>query len=267
MTEERSAGFVQSLARGLSVIRAFDADAPRQTLSDVARRTGLSRAAARRFLLTLCELGYVHTDGSAFSLSPRVLELGYTYLSSLPLSDHAAPFMNRVVEQVQESCSVSVQDGDDIVYVARVPMQRVMSVQIHVGTRFPAYVTSMGRVFLAYSSPNWLADYLGRLEITAHTSHTVSDTDALIRELDLVREQGHAAVDQEMELGLCSIAVPVWDAQGRRVVAAMNVATHASRGDCASLRETALPALLEAAQQVGASLADSAGYGISVSTP
>src|SRR4051794_23692642 len=145
----RGTHFVQSLERGLAVIRAFDAEAPELTLSDVARRTGMSRAAARRFLLTLADLGYVRTDGRQFSLSPRVLELGYAYLSSLSLPEVAEPHLEALVAEVRESSSMSVLDGGDIVYVARVPVSRIMTVAINVGTRFPAYATSMGRVMLA----------------------------------------------------------------------------------------------------------------------
>jgi IclR family pca regulon transcriptional regulator len=141
--------YVQSLQRGLAVIRAFDAGHPELTLSEVARLCGLTRAAARRFLLTLADLGYVRTDGRLFSLTPRVLELGYAFLSSLTLPEVAEPHLERLVAEVRESSSLSVLDGDDIVYVARVPTSRIMTVAINVGTRFPAYATSMGRVLLA----------------------------------------------------------------------------------------------------------------------
>ena len=147
--EGRAPHFVQSLERGLAVIRAFDEHNPELTLSDVARSTGLTRAAARRFLLTLADLGYVRTDGRWFTLSPRILELGYAYLSSLSLTEVAEPHLERLVAEVHESSSVSVLDREDIVYVARVPTARIMAVSINVGTRFPAYATSMGRVLLS----------------------------------------------------------------------------------------------------------------------
>src|SRR6478735_124346 len=156
----RAPHFVQSLERGLAVIRAFDEQHPELTLSDVARSTGLTRAAARRFLLTLCDLGYVRSDGRWFSLTPRVLELGYAFLTSLSLTDVAEPHMERLVAEVHESSSVSVLDGADIVYVARVPTSRIMTVSINVGTRFPAYATSMGRVLLAGLSEATLDAYL-----------------------------------------------------------------------------------------------------------
>ena len=143
------AEFVQSLERGLAVIRAFDADNPELTLSDVARITGLTRAAARRFLHTLVELGYMRSDGRKFALRPRILELGYAFLSSLSLPEMALPHLEQLVEKVHESSSVSVLDGNEVVYVARVPTKRIMRIAISVGTHFPAYATSMGRVLLA----------------------------------------------------------------------------------------------------------------------
>src|ERR671929_385857 len=177
----RGAHFVQSLERGLNVIRAFDASTPQLTLSEVARATGLTRAAARRFLLTLADLGYVRTDGRLFSLSPRVLELGYAYLSSLTLPEVAEPHLERLVAEVRESSSVSVLDGEDIVYVARVPTSRIMRVAISVGTRFPAYATSMGRVLLAGLTDDERARYLARADLAPLTPHTVTSPDALAR--------------------------------------------------------------------------------------
>jgi IclR family pca regulon transcriptional regulator len=162
---DRGDHFVQSFERGLAVIRAFGPDDPELTLSDVARRTGLTRAAARRFLLTLTDLGYVRTDGKQFALTPRVLELGYAYLSSLTLPEIAEPHLERLAADVRESSSVSVLDGDEIVYVGRVPTSRIMRVSINVGTRFPAYATSMGRVLLAALSDGQLDAYLARADI------------------------------------------------------------------------------------------------------
>src|ERR1700678_2008718 len=164
LTDTREQGhdgdFVQSLERGLAVIRAFDADHPSLTLSEVATSTGLSRAAARRFLRTLVQLGYMRSNGSRFALRPKILELGYAYLSSLTLPEVAMPHLEQLVEQVHESSSVSELDGDDVVYIARVPTKRIMRVTISVGTRFPAYATSMGRVLLAAKPDGWLDDSL-----------------------------------------------------------------------------------------------------------
>src|SRR5919108_6184738 len=175
----RGAHFVQSLERGLAVIRAFSAERPQLTLSEVARATGLDRAAARRFLLTLADLGYVHSDGRGFMLAPRVLELGYAYLSSISLPEVAEPHMERLVADVHESSSVSVLDGEDIVYVARVPTSRIMTVSINVGTRFPAYATSMGRVLLSQLPDDELEAYLERVELVPLSPRTVTSREAL----------------------------------------------------------------------------------------
>ena len=189
MTEQRGNDFVQSLERGLAVIRAFDGENPRLTLSDVSRRTGLTRAAARRFLLTLVELGYVHHDGRQFALRPRVLDLGFAYLSSMGLPEVAMPHMETLVATVEESSSMSVLDGESIVYIARVPTRhRIMTVSIAVGTRFPAYATSMGRVLLAGLSPADLDKLLANLDLHSYTAATVHDVDELRRILDVTRD-------------------------------------------------------------------------------
>jgi len=245
----RDSTFVQSLDRGLAVIRAFDAEHPRLGLSEVARSTGLTRAAARRFLLTLVQLGYVRMDGREFSLRPRVLELGYSYLSGLTLPEVAEPHLETFVAQVNESSSVAVLDGDDIVYVARVPTKRIMTVLIAVGTRFPAYPTSMGRVLLAGLPHAELAAYLQRAEFPALTQHTVTDPVELRAAVERVRHQGYALVDQELENGLRSAAAPIHNAEGQ-VIAAVNVSVHASRTSMQQLEEDLVPALLETARNV-----------------
>ncbi|GEL17150.1 IclR family transcriptional regulator domain-containing protein [Pseudonocardia asaccharolytica] len=245
--------YVQSLARGLAVIRAFDAEHPERTLSDVARATDLTRAAARRFLLTLAELGYVRTDGRLFALTPRVLELGYSYLSSLTLPEVAAPHLEALSRAVGESASMSVLDGGDVVYVARVPTSRIMTVAITIGTRFPAFATSMGRVLLAALPPARLDEVLAELELRQLTAHTLTDLDALRRELETVHAAGHCLVDQELELGLRSVAVPVRDRSGT-VAAAVNVSTQTSRGTPEDLRRDMLPALRACAVAIEADL-------------
>lgn len=263
---ERAAHFVQSLARGLSVIRAFDASAPELTLSDVSRITGLTRAAARRFLLTLVDLGYVRTDGRQFTLSPRILELGYAYLSSLSLPEVAEPHLERLVAEVHESASVSVLDGEDVVYVARVSTSRIMRVTISIGTRFPAYATSMGRVLLAALTDEGLTTYLAKTRLRRFTSYTITSAPALRAELARVRAQGWALNDQELEEGLRSIAVPIRD-HARRVVAAVNVASPASRYTVQSARRQLLPALLAAAARIEADLHASRGTHPAASGP
>jgi IclR family pca regulon transcriptional regulator len=261
---DRGEHFVQSLERGLTVIRAFGADDPELTLSDVARRTGLTRAAARRFLLTLGDLGYVRSDGRKFALTPRVLELGYAYLSSLTLPEVAEPHLERLAAEVRESSSVSVLDGDDIVYVGRVPTSRIMRVSINVGTRFPAYATSMGRVHLAALDDDALDAYLARAELRPLTAHTVKSAAALRTELVQVRGQGWAFVDQELEEGLRSIAAPVRDRTGR-VVAAVNVSAHASRASKDDVQRILLPPLLATAAKIESDLRDVAPARLSAS--
>ena len=253
MSEARGEHFVQSLERGLAVIRAFGADDPELTLSDVARRTGLTRAAARRFLLTLTDLGYVRTDGKQFALTPRVLDLGYAFLSSLTLPEVAEPHLERLAAELRESSSVSVLDGDDIVYVGRVPTSRIMRVAINVGTRFPAYATSMGRVLLAGLPDDQRRAYLERAEIKPLTARAIDNAADLAAELDRVHGQGWALVDQELEEGLRSIAAPIHDAGGR-TIAAVNVSAHASRVSAEEIKRTLLPPLLAAAQRIEADL-------------
>ncbi|OLT31131.1 IclR family transcriptional regulator [Actinomadura sp. CNU-125] len=252
--DERGAHFVQSLERGLAVIRAFGADAPELTLSDVARATGLTRAAARRFLLTLADLGYVRTDGRLFSLTPRVLELGYAFLSGVSLPEVAQPHLERLAARVHESTSVSVLDGADVVYVARVPVSRIMAVGIDVGTRFPAAATSMGRVLLAHLPDAERDALLDAWDPAPLTPRTLLSRDELRAELVRVRGLGWAMVDQELEEGLRAVAAPLRDRDGR-VVAAINISTHASRTPVASVRRDLLPPLRDAAAGIEADLA------------
>lgn len=214
--------FVQSLARGLAVIRAFDADEPKMTLSEVARKTGMSRAAARRFLLTLLDLGYLRTDGREFELTARVLELGYAFLSGQSLPQLARPVLEELSAELGESVSMAVLDGTDIVYVARVHTRRIMSVGIAVGTRFPAYATSMGRVLLAGLCDAKVGAVLASSDLRQLTPNTTTDPAALQEAIAAVARDGWASVDQELELGLRSIAVPVLSPSGA-VVAAINV--------------------------------------------
>ena len=244
---------VQSLERGLAVIRAFDAQRPELTLSEVAKICDLTRAAARRFLLTLADLGYVRSDGRFFSLTPRVLELGYSFLSSLSVPEVAAPHLERLVAEVHESSSLSILDHDDIVYVARVPTSRIMTVAITVGTRFPAYATSMGRVLLASLPPESLDAYLARVTPARLTSRTVPTADVLRHELAAVRSQGFAIVDQELEEGLLAIAAPIHDRSGA-VAGAVNVSAHAARVTVDVMRQRFLPPLLAATAAIDADL-------------
>ncbi|MFI7635848.1 IclR family transcriptional regulator C-terminal domain-containing protein [Nonomuraea sp. NPDC049400] len=250
--QERPPYFVQSLERGLAVIKAFDHTRPQLTSTEVAKITGLDRAAARRFLLTLVDLGYVMTDGRLYSLRPRILELGYAYLSSLSLPEVALPHMEQLVGEIHETCSLGVLDGNDVVFVARVPVKRLMTVPIMVGSRFPAYPTSMGRVLLSGQSGQQLDDYLAAVELEPITEHTVTDPDRLRAIVREAGAQGWAIVDQEIDDGSRSIAVPVRDAAGR-VLAALNVSMLAGRGSAEAMSDF-LPAMRRAAAQIEADL-------------
>jgi IclR family pca regulon transcriptional regulator len=252
--------FVQSLARGLAAIRTFDAEHAAQTLSEVARRAGLSRAAARRVLHTLVELGYADGDGRLFRLRPKVLELGFAYLHGTGLWGAAQPPMVELVERIHESCSAAVLDGDEIVYVARVPTRtRIMSITLGLGSRLPAHLTSMGRVLLAALPPAELEARLAALGTPEpRTGRTLVEPGALRRAIAKVRVQGYAILDQELEPGLRSVAVPV-HGPGGAVLAALNVGTHASRVTLEDLKGRILPALRETAEAVSRAAGGTAG--------
>ncbi|MGW6199822.1 IclR family transcriptional regulator domain-containing protein [Kribbella sp. NPDC055110] len=245
--------FLQGLERGLAVIRAFSTQAPSLTLSEVARAVGITPATARRILLTLEELGYVRSDNRRFSLTPRVLALGWAYLSSLDLGELAGPFMEELSAKTRESCSIATLDLPDIVYVARVPTSRIMTVALGVGARLPAYPTSMGRVLLSALPDEDLMAYLENLQAEPLTDRTITAPDDLRASIAQARADGYALVDQELELGLRSIAAPIHNSRGR-VIAALNVSAHASRSTPTSLCEEFLPHLHRAATQITTAL-------------
>ena len=239
-------GYVQSFARGLEVIRSFSASAPHQTLSEVAERSGLSRAGARRILLTLETLGYVSSDGKLFSLTPRILDLGFAYLSSMPIWNLAEPVMQALVAEVKESCSAAVLDGTDIVYVLRVPTHKIMSISLGIGSRLPAYCTSMGRMLLSALPEPAMRQCIENSDRQARTRHTVTDVDALIQCIAQVRQQGWCLVDQELEEGLVSLAAPITNQAGQ-MIAALNISGQANRTSASVMRQLMLPQLLDAA--------------------
>jgi IclR family pca regulon transcriptional regulator len=251
---ERPREFVQSVERGLAIIRSFGPDSPVQTVSDMAAKTGLTRATARRFLITLMELGYIQTDGRNFELTPRVLELGYSFLSGLGLPDVALPHLERLVAEVDESSEASVLDGEDIVYVVRVPSTSIMTLSLNVGARMPAHATSMGKVLLAGLSEAELDAYLAGADLKPYRPKTITDRETLRSEIVQAREQGYAVVDQELEDGLVAIAVPVHDRAGR-TIAAVNLSTHIARRDVESMRADLLEPLQRAAQAIEADMA------------
>lgn len=234
--------FVTALARGLAVIRAFGRDPAEPTLTDLAKATELPRATVRRCVHTLVGLGYAQSDGRHFSLTPKILTLGYAYLSTASLPRVAQPFLERISESCNESCSLSILEGDEVVYLARSARKRIMSVDLSVGSLLPAYCTSMGRVLLAALPEDEVCNRLARAKLEQFTPHTIVDPDALREILNGVRRQGFALVDQELEVGLRSLAVPVFGAGGK-VVAAMNVSAQAGRVDIVQLRGPLLDSL------------------------
>lgn len=243
---EQSRDYVQSLARGLAVLAAFDARHPTLGLAEIAARTGLSRAAVRRLMLTLQHLGYVRPHGREYALSPRVLELGFGCLGSLQLTDLAQPLVEQLAHRVQHSCSMAVLDGQSIVYVLRVPVRRVMTVALGVGARLPAYAASMGRVLVAGLPPDSLERWLRECRPQRLTPHTVTDLRRLKRIVAEVRAQGYAYVEQELELGLCSLAVPVHDRDGH-VIAALNASLPYHEDAARHALRDVLPELLASA--------------------
>ena len=243
---------LQSLERGIAVIQVFSREHPALTLSEVARMTGITRATARRILLTLEEAGHVRSDGRLFSLTPRVLSLGWAYLSSLNLWETAQPFMEELVARTNESCSAATLDLPDVVYVARVPTRRIMTISLGVGTRLPAHCTSMGRVLLADLPDDELEAFLAGATLEAHTERTITDRARLHAAIEAVRENGWALLDQELELGLRSIAAPL--RTDGRTIAALNVAVAAPRVALDELRGAILPELLSAAERISAAL-------------
>jgi IclR family transcriptional regulator, pca regulon regulatory protein len=249
----QSPDYVQSLQRGLSVIRVFDSGHVSMTLSEVAARAGLSRAVARRLLLTLEYLGYVARRGRQFSLTPRILELGFSYLSSLDVAMLAQPFMEEVSRRIDESCSLAVLDAYDIVYVQRVAVRKVMTITLAIGARLPAFCSSMGRVLLGALEEETLERWLRGLKPTAYTRFTLTDRGALRAALERVRAQGYAYVEQELQEGLCSLAVAVRDDHGQ-TIAALNAGMPFRVGARAHALKNVLPVLRAGARDIERSL-------------
>lgn len=247
---EGDPNFVLSLARGLKVIETFTGHTEGQSVAEVAAQTGLSRAAVRRLLLTLQALGYAESNGRTYRLKIPVLKLGFSYLSSASLPTAAQPILEQVTELVHESSSLTVLDGEEIVYIARSAANRVLSVGLSVGSRLPCYCTSMGRVLLAAMTEERFSAYLKRADLRALTPKTVIDKMRLRQIVNKVRAEGFALVDEELELGLRSIAVPVKTRQGE-TVAAMNIGVHAVRVSPAEMVKRFLPILKENARLLG----------------
>lgn len=242
--------FVQSFARGLAVIRTFNAQNPEQTLTQVARAAGLTRAGARRILLTLVHLGYVEVEERLFRLTPKILDLGFAYLTSMPFWNLAEPIMEELVEKVSESSSVGVLDGDEVVYVLRVPAKKIMTVSLSIGSRLPALWTSLGRVLLSGLSDDEIIELINSVpDLQKPTKVALNTPEALLNEIRQVRKQGWAIVNQELESGLISIAAPILDRQGR-VIAAINLSCNAQRTSVEQVKKDFLEFLIDAASRI-----------------
>ncbi|RJG06694.1 IclR family transcriptional regulator [Noviherbaspirillum cavernae] len=241
--------FMTSLARGLAVIRAFSDQRRSLTIAQISHRTGIPRAAVRRCLHTLKQLGYVDSEANNFSLKPKILTLGYSYLSSTPLTLAAQPYLNSISRTLNESCSLAVLDEDEVLYVARSATSRIMSVALNTGSRLPAYCTSLGRVLLACQPEEDLDAYFKRVELKAWTDKTVVSEKGLREILGSARKNGYVILEQELEIGLRSIAVPVRGASGN-VIAALNVGTQAARVSQQKMKDDILPVLLKGAQEL-----------------
>ncbi len=247
--ESRNRAYVTALARGLSVMKAFDHEHPQMTLSEVSRIVGLPRASVRRALLTLEQLGYVESDGRIFSLSPQVLTLARAYLASSPVPRVAQGFLENISETLGESCSLSILHGSEVIYIARSTRKRIGSLHRDVGAHLPAHCTSMGRVLLAALPDAKLDEFIADATLERFTPFTVTDKSELKALIEKVRRNGYSLVDQELEIDLRSIAVPVQSASGR-TIAAMNVSSQASRTAKKQMLDRFLPALRETAMKM-----------------
>lgn len=235
---------ISSLAKGLRVIECFGAETPKLSISDVSAKTGLDRATSRRCLLTLHKEGYADYDGKFFTLTHRALRLGMGAIASLQLPEIVQPWLDQLTEQIGQSCSVAILDGTEIVYLARAAQRRVMSIGLMPGSRLPAHSTSMGRILLGAQPIEKARSIVEASDLSPRSSYSLTDPDEIMERLELVRELGYAVVDQEVEIGLRSIAVPVLNVRGA-VVAALNTGMAATHRDAEEMIEAYLPALLK----------------------
>jgi len=246
---EQPAYFVKSVEKAFDVLRAFTPDEPRLTVSQVAAKSDMTRASARRFLLTLTDLGYLRAEGPYFELTPRSLEIGQSFLANLTLPGIAEPHLKALAAELNETTSLCVLDGTDVVYVACVPSPRLLSVSISVGTRFPAWATSMGRVLLGALSDTELKAYFDSVQLQRFTERSIGSLEQLRVEVDHARDKGWSMVSQELEEGLRGVAVPV--GRGNNVVAAVNVSLQTHRAPAEDIEKTVVPLLQDAARQIG----------------
>ncbi|MEO0318437.1 MAG: hypothetical protein RL404_2114 [Pseudomonadota bacterium] len=241
--------FMTSLARGLAVVKAFSDQRRAMTIAQISHKTGIPRAAVRRCLYTLKQLGYADSEANNFFLKPKILTLGYSYLSSTPLTVSAQPCLNQLSRTLNESCSLAVLEDNEVLYISRSQTSRVLSVALNAGSRLPAYCTSLGRVLLAGLSEPALDQYLAKVKLVAYTDRTVVNEARLREIIAETRQRGFAIVEEELEIGLRSIAVPVRGASGA-TMAALNIGAQATRVSRAQLEQTVLPNLLTAASEL-----------------
>lgn len=246
---KKSKDYVQSLDRGLQVLQAFSENNPTLTISQASEITGLNRPTVRRILLTLEMLGFAESKNKVFSLTARTLTLGYAFLSSQDIWSNAQPFMKDFAAKTGESCSITVLDDTNIIYVARVPAKRIMSINLNVGSSLPAFSTSMGHILLANLPKETLENYLNRMNLKKYTEKTITDKEELLRILSKVREKNWAEIDQQFEEGVRSIAVPIRNSAGT-VIAAINCSVHAGRISKEVLKEELLPLLIETSNKI-----------------
>lgn len=244
---------IDSVEKAFRLVQVFSHDHPSLSVTEAAELSGLTRPTARRILLTCVNLGFAETDGRHFRLTPKVLRLGFAYLSALPYWETAQPHMRRLASMLNESCSMATLDGNDIVYLTRVPGNRSMVTTLNTGSRLPAYATSMGKILLAYLSPQELDRYLAEVALVRLTPTTITDPDKLRAELALAKERGYATADGEREEGIRSAAAPVFS-RGGHVVAAVNVSANAARVTQQRLVTDYVPALISTAQQISSEI-------------
>jgi IclR family pca regulon transcriptional regulator len=245
--EDVNKDIVTAFIKGLNVIKAFDHENTSMTLSDVAKKVNITRASARRLLLTLESLGYVHQDGNFFSLTPKIIDLGYSYFASLPWTDLAHKNMKHVVDACKLSCSISVLDGSNIICIMRIPATRILNEGIHVGTRLPALYTSTGRLFMSHMKDEELYEYIGNSKLVQHTSKSITNQNILYEKIRNERTQAYQMVEEELEDGLLSIAVPIYG-RNNKLIGAMNIGSHISYKNTQNIKKSVLPMLIKAAK-------------------
>jgi IclR family pca regulon transcriptional regulator len=247
--------FLKTLDKGLAVVKSFDKDSPRTTLSEVAQKNNMSRASARRFLLTLQSLGYVIKVDDSFQLTAKILELGHQFLKNLNFIEVITPFMREASRKLYKACSASILHETDIVYIARIPSQhQILSVNLNIGSRLPAYCTSMGRILLGNMTEDELNIYFSHAALVPHTPHTITNINKLRQIIKQARIDGYCIVNQELEENLCSVAVPIHNQQGK-VLCAINVGMPVGQLKIREIKSNYLPVLQEASSKAEAILA------------